>query len=144
MIFGSRVGLTAMTTTHTLETTGAQIVYDVHGPLPATDGRPVLLMVGQPMEAGGFYALAGLFPDRTVVTYDPRGLGRSTRRDGRIDNTPELQASDLHALIEDLGGGPVDVFGSSGGAVTSLALVTLYPGDVLTLVAHEPPLISVL
>jgi pimeloyl-ACP methyl ester carboxylesterase len=144
MSVGPRLGLPGMTTTHTLETTEADIVYDVHGPLPGADGRPLLLMVGQPMTAGGFSTLAGLFPDRTVITYDPRGLGRSVRKDGRVENTPELQASDLHALIEDLGAGPVDVFGSSGGAVTALALVTLYPSDVLTLVAHEPPLMSVL
>jgi pimeloyl-ACP methyl ester carboxylesterase len=33
---------------------------------------------------------------------------------------------------------------SSGGAVTALALVTAYPDDVTTLVAHEPPIIPVL
>ena len=43
-----------------------------------------------------------------------------------------------------LGGGPADVFGSSGGAVAGLALVTAYPGQVRTLVAHEPPVIEVL
>jgi len=79
-----------------------------------------------------------------VVTYDPRGLGRSTRNDGRADNTPTLQAEDMHAVIEALGAGPVQMFASSGGAVTALALVAAYPGDVTTLVAHEPPLIPVL
>ena len=133
-----------MTTTHTLETRGAAIVYDVHGPLPPADGRPPLVMIGQPMTAGGFATLASFFPDRTVVTYDPRGLGRSTRSDGRVDNTPALQAEDVHAVIEALGAGPVEMFASSGGAVTALALVTAHPGDVITLVAHEPPLIPVL
>jgi pimeloyl-ACP methyl ester carboxylesterase len=88
--------------------------------------------------------LAAQFPDRTVVTYDPRGLGRSTRSDGRVDNSPTVQASDVHALIEALGAGPVEMFASSGGAVTALALVAAYPDDVITLVAHEPPLIPVL
>jgi pimeloyl-ACP methyl ester carboxylesterase len=133
-----------MTTTHVLNTDGAGIAYDVHGPLPAPDGRPMLFMIGQPMTAGGFTALASYFPDRTVVTYDPRGLGRSTRTDGRVENSPTLQAGDLHALIEALAAGPVEMFASSGGAVTALALVTEYPGDVITLVAHEPPLMSVL
>jgi pimeloyl-ACP methyl ester carboxylesterase len=55
-----------------------------------------------------------------------------------------MQADDVHALIESLGAGPVDMFASSGGAVTALALVTAYPDDVATLVAHEPPLIPVL
>jgi pimeloyl-ACP methyl ester carboxylesterase len=131
-------------TTHTLETGDAGIAYDVHGPLPTADGRPPLLMIGQPMDAGGFNTLASLFPDRTVVTYDPRGLGRSTRSDGRVDHSPTVQASDVHAVIEALGAGPVDMFASSGGAVTALALVAAHPDDVLTLVAHEPPLIPVL
>lgn len=130
--------------THTLETDEASIVYDVHGPLPAADGRPPLFMIGQPMDAAGFSTLASLFPDRTVVTYDPRGLGRSRRKDGRVDNTPDLQAQDLHELISALGAGPVEMFASSGGAVTALALVTAHPDDVTTLVAHEPPLLTVL
>jgi pimeloyl-ACP methyl ester carboxylesterase len=133
-----------MTTTQMLETADAGIVYDVHGPLPAADGRPPLFMIGQPMTAGGFGALASHFPDRTVVTYDPRGLGRSTRRDGRVDHSPMVQAGDVHAVIEALGAGPVEMFASSGGAVTALALVAAYPDDVVTLVAHEPPLIPVL
>ena len=131
-------------TTHTLKTPEAEIVYDVHGPLPTADGRPPLFMIGQPMTASGFETLASLLPDRTVVTYDPRGLGRSTRSDGRVENTPTLQASDVHAVIEALGAGPVDIFASSGGAVTALALVAAHPEDVTTLVAHEPPLIPVL
>ena len=133
-----------MTTTHTLETAEVDIAYDVHGPLPTADGRPPLLMIGQPMEAGGFATLASHFPDRTVVTYDPRGLGRSTRKDGRVDNSPTVQANDVHAVIEALGAGPVEMFASSGGAVAALALVAAHPDDVVTLVAHEPPLIPVL
>jgi pimeloyl-ACP methyl ester carboxylesterase len=133
-----------MTTTHTLETAEADIAYDIRGPLPTADGRPPLFMIGQPMEASGFGTLASYFPDRTVVTYDPRGLGRSTRRDGRVDNAPTVQANDVHAVIEALGVGPVEMFASSGGAVTALALVATYPNDVTSLVAHEPPLIAVL
>jgi pimeloyl-ACP methyl ester carboxylesterase len=133
-----------MTTMQLLDTAGADIAYDVHGPLPTTDGRPPLLMIGQPMEASGFGSLASHFPDRTVVTYDPRGLGRSTRKDGRVDHTPTVQADDVHAVIEALGVGAVELFASSGGAVTALALVAAHPDDVTTLVAHEPPLIPVL
>ena len=131
-------------TQHTLVLPEVDLVYDVHGPLPTTDGRPPLVMIGQPMDASGFTALAEQFPDRTVVTYDPRGLGRSVRRDGRTDHDPEIQASDVHALIDQLGAGPVELFASSGGAVTALALVTAHPEDVSTLVAHEPPLVPVL
>jgi pimeloyl-ACP methyl ester carboxylesterase len=133
-----------MTTMHVLETAEADIAYDVDGPLPTADGRPPLFMIGQPMDASGFATLASHFPDRTVVTYDPRGLGRSTRKDGRVDNAPAVQADDVHAVIEALGAGPVEMFASSGGAVTALALVAAHPDDVVTLVAHEPPIIPVL
>jgi pimeloyl-ACP methyl ester carboxylesterase len=130
--------------TRTLETPQADIVYDVRGPLPSADGRPVLFMIGQPMDASGFQTLASHFPDRTVVTYDPRGLGRSNRKDGRVENDPNLQARDLHTLIEAVGAGPIEMFASSGGAVTALALVAAYPKDVTILVAHEPPLLALL
>ncbi|NKZ07770.1 alpha/beta hydrolase [Actinomadura latina] len=131
-------------TTQTLQTPEADIVYDVYGPLPPAGGRPPLVMIGQPMDATGFRTLASHLPDRTVVAYDPRGLGRSTRKDGRNDHAPDVQAADVHALIEALGAGPVEMFASSGGAVTALALVAAHPGDVATLVAHEPPIIPVL
>jgi pimeloyl-ACP methyl ester carboxylesterase len=133
-----------MTTTYTLETAEVDIAYDVRGPLPTADGRPPLVMIAQPMDASGFTTLASLLPDRTVVTYDPRGLGRSTRKDGRVDHSPTVQAGDVHAVIEALGAGPVEMFASSGGAVTALALVAAHPDDVTSLVAHEPPLIPVL
>jgi pimeloyl-ACP methyl ester carboxylesterase len=120
------------------------LAYDVDGPLPTADGQPPLVMIGQPMDASGFGALVAQFPDRTAVTYDPRGLGRSVRRDGRVDQRPEVQAEDVHALIGHLDAGPVDLFASSGGAVTALALVAAHPDDVRVLVAHEPPLLTLL
>jgi pimeloyl-ACP methyl ester carboxylesterase len=130
--------------TLTLETAEADIVYDVDGPLRTADGRPPLFMIGQPMDASGFRTLASYFPDRTVITYDPRGLGRSIRKDGQVDNVPTVQADDVHAIIGTLDVGPVEMFASSGGAVTALALVAAYPNDITVLVAHEPPLVSVL
>lgn len=132
------------TDTRTLVTPDVDLVYDVHSPLRQSASHPALLMIGQPMTAEGFGSLAAHFPDRTVITYDPRGLGRSIRKDGRSDHTPQHQAADLHLLIEALGVGPVDVFASSGGAVSALELVATHPDDVGTLVAHEPPINAVL
>src|SRR5207302_2040838 len=71
-------------------------------------------------------------------------LGRSIRKDDRVDNAPTVQAEDVYAVIHALGVGPVEMFASSGGAVTALALVAAHPDDVITLVAHEPPLFPVL
>lgn len=127
-----------------LELDEVDLAYEVHGVVPTSDGRPPLLIIGQPMDASGFRALVARLPERTVVTYDPRGIGRSVRRDGDVQHVPDVQARDVHMLIRALGGGPVDMFASSGGAVTALALVAAHPDDVATLVAHEPPLIPAL
>jgi pimeloyl-ACP methyl ester carboxylesterase len=139
-----RHGMTSVLSSFTLPVRDAVLAYDVRGPLPTADGRPPLLMVGQPMDASGFGTLASFFPDRTVVTYDPRGLARSGRTDGRTDHDPRQQADDLHRLVAALGARPVDLFASSGGAVTALAWVTAHSEDVRTLVAHEPPLLGIL
>ncbi|HET7701814.1 MAG TPA: alpha/beta hydrolase [Candidatus Limnocylindrales bacterium] len=127
--------------TSTLEVPGAVLTYDVRG---SDSPAPVLFLIGSPMGAGGFGSLAGHFTDRTVVTYDPRGVERSEKADPASESTPEQHADDLHRIIAELGAGPVDLFASSGGAVNALALVARHPGDVRTLVAHEPPLAAVL
>lgn len=129
--------------TQTLDLPGATLTYDVRE-TACESTEPVLLMIGSPMDASGFTTLAGHFPDRAVVTYDPRGIGRSPRADGVTAATPCEHAEDLRRLICELGAGPVDIFASSGGAVNALALVARHPEGVRTLVAHEPPLATVL
>ena len=124
-------------TTQTLDVPGAVLTYDVRPNEAST--LPVLLLIGSPMGASGFVSLAGHFDDRTVVTYDPRGVERSAKADPATESTPDQHADDLHQLIAALDAGPVDVFASSGGAVNALALVAKHPEDVRTLVAHEPP-----
>ena len=126
--------------TDTLQAPGAVLHYDVRS--ADSSAHPVLLMIGSPMGAAGFVTQAGHFTDRTVVTYDPRGSGRSQRTDGALVTTPDEHADDLHRLISALGAGPVDIFASSGGAVNALALVARHPEQVWTLVAHEPPAFS--
>jgi pimeloyl-ACP methyl ester carboxylesterase len=92
------------------------------------------------MTSGPFAPLAELLAeDHTVVTYDPHGLGQSVTDDPPDLVTPEIEADDLAQIIDAVGDGPADVFGSSGGAVAGLALVANHPGKVGTLIAHEPP-----
>jgi pimeloyl-ACP methyl ester carboxylesterase len=127
-------------TIHTLEAPGATLTYDVR----RGSGADIpLFLIGSPMGAAGFGSLASHFPDRTIITYDPRGAERSTKADPSTESNPEQHADDLHRIIQEVGG-PVDLFASSGGAVNALALVENHPKDVRTLVAHEPPLASVL
>ncbi|GGR87479.1 hydrolase [Streptomyces aureoverticillatus] len=131
--------------TRTLTVPGATLCYDIRGGRTGgvTDEN-ILFLVASPMDAAGFATLASHFTDRTVVTYDPRGTGRSQRHDGAGELTPQEHADDLRRVIEALGAGPVDVFASSGGAVNMLALVERHGELVRTLVAHEPPTAQVL
>jgi pimeloyl-ACP methyl ester carboxylesterase len=138
--------MTTMTkpTTHTLDVPGAVLTYDVRRADSGAAPAPLLVLIGSPMGAGGFGTLAGYFTDRTVVTYDPRGVERSTKADPASPSTPEQHADDVRRIIAALDAGPVDLFASSGGAVNALALVAKHPDHVRTLVAHEPPLASIL
>ena len=129
-------------TTYTLEVPGALLTYDVRPGDSST--APILVLIGSPMGAGGFGTLARHFTDRTVVTYDPRGVERSKKADDTSKSTPDQHADDLHRLISKLGAGPIDMFASSGGAMNALALVAKHPEQVRTLVAHEPPAAQVL
>jgi pimeloyl-ACP methyl ester carboxylesterase len=134
--------LTEPTTTRTLDVPGARLTYDVRD--GGSGESPALFLIGSPMGAAGFGTLAGYFADRSVMTYDPRGSERSEKTDPAIPVTPDIHADDLHRLIGELDAGPVDLFATSGGAVNALALVARHPEDVRTLVAHEPPLASIL
>jgi pimeloyl-ACP methyl ester carboxylesterase len=124
----------------TLKVPGAKIYYELSG------SGPVLLLVpGGPTDAGIFAELAAHLADRyTVAAYDPRGNSRST-----FDGEPEEQRLDVHGddaaqLIEALGGGKAFVFGSSGGAQIGLNLAARHQARVHTLVAHEPPCLTLL
>jgi pimeloyl-ACP methyl ester carboxylesterase len=133
---------TADTQTRTVEAPGATITYDIRP--NETSTQTPLFILGSPMGASGFVGLASRFPDRAIVTYDPRGAERSTKADPSTESTPQQHAEDIHAVIQATGLGPVDLFATSGGAVNALALVAAHPDDVRTLVAHEPPLAALL
>ncbi len=128
--------------TLTLDVPGAVLTYDVREPETPGDHLP-LFVLGSPMAADGFVQLAAELTDRVVITYDPRGTERSTLAAYGEVSTP-IHADDYHRVVEAVGLGPVDVFASSGGAANSLAWVVDHPGDVRTLVAHEPPLTALL
>ncbi len=119
---------------NTLVVEDAELYYEVRG-----DG-PLVVLVGAPMDADSFAPLAeSLADDYTVLTTDPRGVKRSKLRDGGT-STPGQRADDLARLIREVDAGPAAVLGSSGGAVTALALAQGHPELVSTVIAHEPPL----
>ncbi|TME81278.1 MAG: alpha/beta hydrolase [Chloroflexi bacterium] len=119
-----------------LRVPGASLYYEVRG-----SGPVLLMMPGGPADAGAFRRIAEpLESHYTVVTYDPRGLSHSTL-DGPLqdDRIVEIFADDAHRLLTAAAKEGADVFASSGGAVIGLELAARHPGQVRTLVAHEPP-----
>lgn len=126
-------------TTLTLDVDDARLYYEVRGT------GPLVVLVGAPMDAKSFAPLAELLAtDYTVLTTDPRGINRSPLDNPDQDSTPEQRAADLAALIAQVGAGPATAFGSSGGAVSVLALAQNHPDQVHTVIAHEPPLLNLL
>ena len=121
-------------TSHTLDVGGARLYYEVRG------SGPAVLLVGSPMAAAQFAPLAdALAIDHTVITLDPRGISASRLENPDEETTVEQRADDVVAILDTLGLESADMFGSSGEAVTGLALVPRHPGRIRTLVAHEPP-----
>jgi clorobiocin biosynthesis protein CloN7 len=126
-------------TVHTLAVPGARLHYEIRG------SGPLAVLTGIPMGAAGFAPLASLLAEHyTVVSYDPRGMFRSPVDEPEPEPTPAVLADDLHRLLTALDDGPARVFGNSGGAVVGLELVARHPGQVITLVVHEPALPTVL
>lgn len=135
----STVRPTPAPTVGTLEIPDARLYYEVRGQ------GPLVVLVGAPMDAAPFAGLADLLAtDHTVLTTDPRGINHSALADPDQDSTPEMRADDLSRLIAHLDAGPAVVLGSSGGAVSALALVQAHPEQVHTVIAHEPPLLELL
>jgi pimeloyl-ACP methyl ester carboxylesterase len=126
--------------TSTLKVPGATIYYEERG-----QGPLLIIIPGGPQDAGVFDEIAGRLADRyRVVTFDPRGNSRSPF-DGEVQPLDvDVQADDVAALIKELGGGPAQVFGTSGGAQIGLNLAARHPKLVTTVVAHEPPSILLL
>ncbi|MGC5010072.1 alpha/beta fold hydrolase [Streptosporangium sp. DT93] len=126
-------------TAGSLRVSDATLYYEVRG------SGPLVVLVGAPMHAVSFAPLADLLAtDHTVLTTDPRGVNRSTLDDPEQDSTAPMRADDLSRLLTHLDAGPAAVFGSSGGAVSALALAVAHPALVHTVIAHEAPLNEVL
>jgi pimeloyl-ACP methyl ester carboxylesterase len=122
-----------------VETEGDELAFDVRG-----QGQSLLLIPGGTGDARGYALVAErLAPDYTVITYDPRGYGRSTRRDPQNYEVGQ-QARDAAAVISAAGYDAALIFGSSSGAVIGLEMARTLPQVVAGLVPHEPPVFRVL
>jgi pimeloyl-ACP methyl ester carboxylesterase len=122
-----------------LETPEVNLYYTVRG-----SGPMLLILQGGAGNADGSEALANeLSCDFTVVTYDRRGLSRSTpiRAESYEIAT---HATDAARLISALSGEPAFVFGCSLGALIGVEVAARHPTLVRLLIAHEPGLYALL
>ncbi len=114
---------------------GASLYVEIRGEGPA------IMLVGCPMGASAFTPFAEqLAADYTVITTDPRGINRSIVDDRQNEVTPEVLANDYRQILTHLGVESASMFGSSGGAVATLAFAQANPEMVAKVIAHEPPL----
>jgi pimeloyl-ACP methyl ester carboxylesterase len=119
----------------TVRVEGAALFYRVRG-----QGPLLLILSGGDGDADTTDALCDQLVDHyTVVTYDRRGLSRSTIVTDAGDLQITTHSEDAHHLLAALSQEAVFVFGSSIGAVIGLDLVARHPEQVRVLVAHEPP-----
>ncbi|MBV9451320.1 MAG: alpha/beta fold hydrolase [Streptosporangiaceae bacterium] len=106
-------------------------------------GPPFLVIPGASGGSAIFASLADALAERyTVLTYDRRGHARSGP--DAAEFSVASHAADARAVIADSGLGAATVLGISAGAIIGLDLAARFPEVVSTVVAHEPPLYSVL
>lgn len=123
-----------------LEVPGARLHHETRGAGPA-----LLMIPGGGGDAGPFERVADELAGRyTILTYDRRGFSRSPMEGPTERSKVTSDGDDAHQLIERVAGAPAYVFGSSSGAIVALDLMARYPQSVRLLVAHEPPLMTLL
>lgn len=116
-------------------TRGVQLaVHDLGG-----DGPPLLIAHANGF-CGGAYgplAAAGLTDHRHVWALDFRGQGQSTPPDD-LDFDWDGLADDVLAVVEDLGGGPIDAVGHSMGGAGLVRAEVRVPGTLRRAYLFEP------
>jgi pimeloyl-ACP methyl ester carboxylesterase len=119
----------------TLRVPGALLFYRSCG-----RGAPLLILAGGDADADMTDPLRDvLATNYRVITYDRRGLSRSTILPDGAQPGIETHADDAHRLLAELTDEPAYVFGSGIGGFVGLDLLARYPEQVRLLVAHEAP-----
>ena len=106
-----------------------------------TEGTgPVLVcLAGGPGHSAAYFEdLAGLTSLRTVLLFDPRGVGRSDLPADPATLRFDRLALDLEALRAHLGQPALDVLGHSAGAITAQAWAAQFPSSVGSLLLLTP------
>ncbi|MEU6620007.1 alpha/beta hydrolase [Streptomyces litmocidini] len=123
-----------MPTTGLLPVDGAALHFEQRGTGP-------LLLIAQSGEGDARRTtdlVDALADDFTLVTYDRRGLSRSTPDDPDRPVTMADHADDAHRLLAHVTDGPALMLGCSFGAVIGLHLAAEHGDQLDTLIAHEP------
>jgi pimeloyl-ACP methyl ester carboxylesterase len=103
-------------------------------------GEPLVLVHGGWSDLHNWDPVAPALADSFhVIAYDRRGHGLSERPDR---GTRRDQEDDLAALIEGLELEPAHIAGTSFGASIAVGLAARRPELVRSVIAHEPPLMS--
>ncbi len=127
------VGLAVTVAETSVNVDGGVLQIRVVGPVNAAD--TLIAIHGGPglsLEAMAVYeTLAG--PDRQVVSYDQRGVGRSTVPDD-LDYSLDAHVADLEAFRNALGAENVQLVGQSWGGAVAAAYAATYPDRVSALV----------
>ena len=109
--------------------TGIDLYYETHG-----RGEPLVLIPSTAYGANVWEEcqIPALSKELQVITFDPRGCGRSSAPEGVY--TIDQMGCDVAALLEHLGLESAHVLGHSMGGRIALALALAFPGRVRSLI----------
>jgi pimeloyl-ACP methyl ester carboxylesterase len=115
----------------------------LHIAAPAGDGETLILVHGGWTDHTTFDAIAGpLAGSFRLIRYDRRGHTLSRAARAGAPTRRRTDEDDLAAIVEDLAPGGAHLMGTSYGASIVLALAGRRPDLVRSVLAHEPPLMS--
>ena len=110
------------------EINDTKIYYDVQG-----SGEPVVLIPGLGLDHSYYaYAIPHLKKFCRVISFDPRGIGKSAKPD--VTYSMALWAEDVVALLDHIGEPSAHVVGSSLGGCVAMELIKANPEKVRSLV----------
>jgi pimeloyl-ACP methyl ester carboxylesterase len=133
-------------TTGYLTVPGASLYYETYG-----TGPLLLFISGANGDADIWRPLAQTLSSATpytVAIYDRRGFSRSYLSSTAAQNYTDrlsVDVNDVKRLTDHLSPKePATVLGTSSGAIVALQFLLTHPDNLKTLIAHEPPALSIL
>ncbi len=112
---------------------GIRLYHELHGPWPAGDRTPLLLLEGLGGDIPGWRRnIPTLSAARPLVAFDFRGNGRTGMADHPVTMTTFVE--DTIALLDALGIARADVYGQSFGGMVAQELALTHPERVRSLI----------